>query len=236
MSAERAMPVEPVRVVPEAMTVVVAALRVMLVPGVMAATVAPVGTFVPVIGMPMYQPAVLPVKGTTVPTAVWAAVVTSVGAVRRTSVTVVFAGMPIPVTVWPTPMAPAAGAVVGMNRRAEGTAAVAVKATGATPRVREPAPSLVRANAPETAPPRVRLLAATVTVRAAGRATGPTIVKELVPAKLRLLVSVRALATETPAAEASRATPAPLRTIAPVEAARLLPRASVPAVTVVPPL
>ena len=133
-------------------------------------------------------------------------------------------------------MAPAAGAVVGMKRRAVGTATVAVKAAGATPRVRVPFPALVRPKvAPEMAPPRVRLLAATVTVRAAGRATGPTIVKELVPAKLRLVFSVSSLATETPAAEASRPLPA-LRTIAPVEAARLLPRASVPALTVVPPL
>ena len=102
--------------------------------------------------------------------------------------------------------------------------------------MRVPAPALVRANAPETAPPRVRLFAATVTVRAAGRATGPTTVRELLPAKLRLLVSVRALATEMLAAEASRVTPAAPRTIAPVEAARLLPRASVPALRVVPPL
>ena len=59
--AESAMPVVPVRTVPAPMTVVVAALRVMLVPAVIAATVAPPGTFVPVIGMPMYQPVVLPV-------------------------------------------------------------------------------------------------------------------------------------------------------------------------------
>ena len=108
--------------------------------------------------------------------------------------------------------------------------------TGATPRVSVPAPALVRANAPETAPPRVRLFAPTVTVRAAGRATGPTMVSALVPRKLRSVPSVSALATEMPAAEASRETPAAARLIAPVEAARLLPRASVPALTVVPPL
>ena len=55
------MPAEPVRVVPEAMTVVVAALSVMLVPAVIAAMVALAGTLVPVTGMPTYQPAVLPV-------------------------------------------------------------------------------------------------------------------------------------------------------------------------------
>ena len=52
--------------------------------------------------------------------------VARVGAVRRTSVTVVPGAMPVPVTVWPTPMAPAAGALVGMKRRAVGTATVAV--------------------------------------------------------------------------------------------------------------
>ena len=59
--AERAIPVVPVRVVPEAMTVVVAVLSVMLVPAVIAAMVALAGTLVPVTGMPTYQPAVLPV-------------------------------------------------------------------------------------------------------------------------------------------------------------------------------
>ena len=52
--------------------------------------------------------------------------VANVGAVRMTSATVVPATMPVPETVWPTPMAPAAGAVVGMKSRAVGTATVAV--------------------------------------------------------------------------------------------------------------
>ena len=97
-------------------------------------------------------------------------------------------------------------------------------------------PALVRPEAPVMAPPRVKRFAPTVTVRAAGRATGPTMVSALVPRKLRSVPSVSALATEMPAAEASRETPAAARLIAPVEAARLLPRASVPALTVVPPL
>ena len=60
------------------------------------------------------------------PTADWAAVVVRVGAVRMTSATVVPAVMPVPETVWPTPMAPTAGAAAGMKRMAVGTAAVAV--------------------------------------------------------------------------------------------------------------
>ena len=50
-----------VRIVPEAMAAVVTVLRLMLVPGTMAAMVAPAGTLVPVTGMPTYQPVVLPV-------------------------------------------------------------------------------------------------------------------------------------------------------------------------------
>ena len=60
------------------------------------------------------------------PTAVWAAVVARVGAVRRTSVTVVLGAIPVPVTAWPTPMAPAAGAETGRKRLPEASVAVAV--------------------------------------------------------------------------------------------------------------
>ncbi len=126
VSAERAMPVEPVMVVPEAMAAVVTALNVMLVPAWMLAMVAPAGTLVPVTGIPMYQLAVLPVNGTTAEPTVLAAVLANVGAALMTWATVVLGAMPVPVTVCPTPMAPAAGAVVGMKRRAVGTATVAV--------------------------------------------------------------------------------------------------------------
>ena len=57
-SADRGVPVMDV---PLAMTVVDAALIVKLVPAWKLAMVAPAGTFVPVMGMPTYQPAVLPV-------------------------------------------------------------------------------------------------------------------------------------------------------------------------------
>ena len=61
VAVERAIPVEPVMVAPEAMIAVVAALSVMLVPAVIAAMVVPAGMLAWVTGMPIYQPAVLPV-------------------------------------------------------------------------------------------------------------------------------------------------------------------------------
>ena len=52
--------------------------------------------------------------------------VANVGAVRMTSATVVPGAIPVPVTDWPTPMAPAAGAAAGMKRIPEGMATVAL--------------------------------------------------------------------------------------------------------------
>ena len=101
-------------------------------------------------------------------------------------------------------------------------------------RARVPAPVLVRAEAPETTPASVRVLASTWTVRAPGKATAPETVRALVPRKRRFWVSVSSLATVRPATAAS--SEPPLRTIAPVPAPVLAPRDSVPAATVTPPV
>ena len=52
--------------------------------------------------------------------------VARVGAARMTAATVVLGAIPVPVTAWPTPMAPAAGAETGRKRLPEASVAVAV--------------------------------------------------------------------------------------------------------------
>ena len=97
-----------------------------------------------------------------------------------------------------------------------------------------PAPVLVRAEAPETMPESVSVLASTWMVRAPGRATAPEAVRLLVPRKRRFWVSVSALATVRP--ETAASSEPPLIVIAPVPAPVLAPSDSVPAATVTPPV